>query len=134
MTHHVMNQMGHGLPNMIGVEPGGLDEKVQPLLPGYMTMGQTGMGDMGEMGMPVPQNSIPMVGAEATHDYITMGGMFTILKVRDRVTGGQRDPGWYEAPAGTLAIAADPDELARDGIELPSGPPPKPSPPHGHHG
>ena len=22
MTHHVMNQMGHGLPNMIGVEPG----------------------------------------------------------------------------------------------------------------
>ena len=27
MTHHVMNQMGHGLPNMIGVKPGGLDAR-----------------------------------------------------------------------------------------------------------
>ena len=27
MTHHVMNQMGHGIPNMIGVEPGGLDDE-----------------------------------------------------------------------------------------------------------
>src|SRR5262245_52893722 len=40
MTHHVMNQMGHGLPNMLGVKPGELDRKVQRLLPESMTMGR----------------------------------------------------------------------------------------------
>ena len=55
MTHHVMNQMGHEFPNMVGVKPGELDEKIRPLLPGYMTMGHTGM-DMGRMAevMPMP--------------------------------------------------------------------------------
>jgi FtsP/CotA-like multicopper oxidase with cupredoxin domain len=62
MTHHVMNQMGHGIPNMIGVSGKEIDQMVQPLLPEYMTMGQNGMGDMGEMGMRVPPNSLPMVG------------------------------------------------------------------------
>lgn len=37
---------------------------------------------MGEMGMPVPKNSIPMGGAHGPFDYITMGGMFTIVKTR----------------------------------------------------
>jgi FtsP/CotA-like multicopper oxidase with cupredoxin domain len=118
MTHHVMNQMGHGFPNMIGVKPGGLDQKVQKILPGYMTMGETGMGDMGDMGMPVPPNSIPMVGGKGKHDYITMGGMFTILKVRDTLKGYD-DPGWYENPPGTLASLASSEDTARDGIDAP---------------
>ena len=65
MTHHVMNQMGHGLPNMIGVDTGTLDSRVQKVLPNYMTMGETGMADMGEMNMGSPPNSIPMVGRQA---------------------------------------------------------------------
>ncbi len=65
MTHHVMNQMGHGTPNMIGVKTPALDKKMQNLLPAYMTMGDTGMGDMADMAMPVPKNSIPMTGAPA---------------------------------------------------------------------
>jgi len=117
MTHHVMNQMGHGLPNMIGVKPGKLDSKVQRLLPGYMTMGQDGMGDMGDMQMGVPKNSIPMVGGRGKYDTITMGGMFTILKVRDQLES-YADPGWYEAPASTIAQAAPNAELARDGIDV----------------
>jgi FtsP/CotA-like multicopper oxidase with cupredoxin domain len=116
MTHHVMNQMGHQFPNMIGVSPGNLDAKVRPLLPGYMTMGQTGMGDMADMGMAVPRNSIPMVGAKGKHDYITMGGMFTILKVRDHLTSYE-DPGWYDNPPGTLAMAATAADLQHDGID-----------------
>ena len=44
MTHHVMSQMGHGLPNIVGIDPGQLDKQVRALLPGYMTMGQDGMG------------------------------------------------------------------------------------------
>jgi FtsP/CotA-like multicopper oxidase with cupredoxin domain len=118
MTHHVMNQMGHEAPNMIGVKPGGLDKRVRPLLPGYMTMGQTGMAEMGEMGMPVPKNSIPMAGAKGPFDYITMGGMFTILKVREKLGKGGGDPGWYQNPPGTVAEKARPEELARDGIKV----------------
>src|SRR6202035_5379721 len=45
MTHHTMNQMGHKAPNLIGVRPGKLDKKVSTLLPGYMTMGESGMAD-----------------------------------------------------------------------------------------
>jgi manganese oxidase len=113
MTHHTMNQMGHNAPNLIGVRPGGLAKRVGTLLPGYMTMGESGMGDMGEMGMPVPRNSIPMVGAQGKHDYIDMGGMFTIVKVRENLTNYD-DPGWYENPPGTLAGLASNEELQRD--------------------
>ncbi|MBK7864180.1 MAG: copper oxidase [Archangiaceae bacterium] len=116
MTHHVMNQMGHGLPNMIGVDAAKLDARLQPLLPGYMTMGHNGMGDMASMPMGVPANSIPMVGTRGKHDVITMGGMFTVLKVRDRLESYQ-DPGWYENPPGTLASVASGADLQRDGID-----------------
>jgi FtsP/CotA-like multicopper oxidase with cupredoxin domain len=118
MTHHVMNQMGHQIPNMIGVKPGNLDQQVRPLLPGYMTMGESGMGDMGDMGMPVPKNSIPMVGGKGPFDYITMGGMFTLFKVREGLEDRNNDPGWYQHPAGTVADKAGAAELKRDGIDV----------------
>ena len=51
------------------------------------------------------------------YDPITMGGMFTLLKVRDRLAG-YADPGWYDAPAGTLASPATAAELARDGFTV----------------
>jgi manganese oxidase len=114
MTHHTMNQMGHGTPNMIGVAAGGLDQKVDAVVPGYMTMGQNGMSDMGAM--PMPANSIPMRGIEGKHGPISMGGMFTILKVRENLTG-DGDPGWYDNPTGTLAQTATSAELAHDGID-----------------
>jgi FtsP/CotA-like multicopper oxidase with cupredoxin domain len=119
MTHHVMNQMGHGIPNMVGVNPNGLDRKIQKLLPSYMTMGQHGMD--GEHQMPAPKNSIPMVGGQGKHDYITMGGMFTILKVREQLSS-YKDPGWYENPAGTLASSAASADLSRDGIDPKAAP------------
>jgi hypothetical protein len=75
------------------------------------------MGEMGEGGMDVPANSIPMKGARGKHDVITMGGMFTVLKVRDHLRG-YADPGWYENPAGTLATVAPAEDLRRDGIEV----------------
>jgi FtsP/CotA-like multicopper oxidase with cupredoxin domain len=122
MTHHAMNQMGHKAPNLIGVRPGKLDKKVSTLIPGYMSMGESGMADMGEMGMPVPRNSIPMVGAQGKHDYIDMGGLFTIVKVRENLTSYD-DPGWYENPPGTLASLASNDELQRDLGQIPDAKP-----------
>ena len=117
MTHHVMNQMGHKIENLIGIDTEGLNKKIRKLIPGYMVMGQDGMGDMGEMGMKNPRNSIPMVGGPGPFDYITMGGMFTVLQVREGITNYE-DPGWYQHPPGTVAAVASADELKRDGINV----------------
>jgi hypothetical protein len=118
MTHHVMNQMGHNIPNMVGVKPGGLDNRVRSLLPAYMTMGEKGVGEMADMQMPVPANSIPMRMGKGQFGTIDMGGMFTIVKVREHVSGYD-DPGDYAFPAGSVATAAGDDELRRDGITVP---------------
>ena len=142
MTHHVMNQMGHEFPNMVGVNPQGLDEKIRPLLPAYMTHGHTGM-DMGKMAevMPYPPNTISMKGATGPFgDYISMGGLFTIVKVRDDLKSYE-DPGWYQHPTGTVALKASDGDLARDGIDVNEGasaPAPRPGgagpqPPSGGH-
>lgn len=134
MTHHVMTQMGHGLPNLIGTKMDGFDQKHRKAAPGYMTMGDTGMGDMGEMGMRVPRNSLPMIGAKGPYDYITMGGMYTNIKVRDHLESYDQDPGWYEQPPGTQAVAASREELQRDlGFDPSAQPKPaNPQPQHQH--
>jgi hypothetical protein len=85
-----------------------------------MTMGHTGM-DMGRMAevMPMPANSIPMKGAVGPFgDYISMGGMFTVIKVRDQLASYDKDPGWYQHPPGTVARQASAADLARDGIDV----------------
>lgn len=117
MLHHAMTQMGHTFGNLIGIDTKGLGKEFGALVPGYMTMGSDGMGDMGQMAamMGVPSNSVPMMGALGPHGYIAMGGMFTILKVREKLVG-DNDPGWYTQPAGTQAEAASGEELRRDGI------------------
>ena len=118
MTHHVMNQMGHQFPNMVGIKPMDLDERIRPLLPAYMTMGQTGM-DMGKMAevMPMPSNTISMKGVAGPFDYISMGGMMTVIKVRDRLNNYDEDPRWYDHPPGTVAMKANDADLRRDGID-----------------
>jgi FtsP/CotA-like multicopper oxidase with cupredoxin domain len=115
MTHHVMNQMGHDVANVIGADMRGVDAKLGRVVPGYMTMGQGGMAEMSTMQMPQPRNSISMVGGKGPHGMIDMGGMFTILKIRDKLTG-DADPGWYVAPTASVASEATADELRRDGI------------------
>jgi hypothetical protein len=81
-----------------------------------MTTGQGGMQNMPEhgMGMAMPQNSIPMMGGPGPYGTIDMGGMLTIMKVRETLTS-YADPGWYQPPPGTLAALASQQELERDG-------------------
>ena len=118
MTHHIMTQMGHDIPNMIGARTEGLSKMVNDLIGGgYMPMGEKGMYDMAHMKMPVPENSVPMAGVPLQYGKGTMGGLFTILKVREELAGYD-DPGWYRHPAGTLAAVAPAEDLARDGIRL----------------
>jgi hypothetical protein len=76
----------------------------------------TGDTSSGSGGMGMPENCIAMKGGEGPHGTIDMGGMLTILKVREHLTS-YADPGWYQAPPGTVAQAASKQELERDGIE-----------------
>jgi FtsP/CotA-like multicopper oxidase with cupredoxin domain len=122
MTHHGMTQMGHGLAPMVGVDTSTLDRRMARVEPRYMSMGTAGMGGMGDMDMPIPPNSLPMKGGPGPFGTVDMGGMFTILKVRDEPATA--DPaGWYVHPAGTIADLADPSRMAADGIVVPSDPP-----------
>ena len=99
-SHHTMNAMSHDLPNMIGVQTDRSGAKIHDLLPGYMAMGQTGMGDMMDMGRP--RNTLPMMTGTGPFGPIEMGGMFTVLKVREGIKSYE-DPGWYKQPPGTVA-------------------------------
>ena len=103
-SHHTMNAMGHNLPTMIGVDQSGVAQKISKLIPDYMTMGDKGMADMGEMEMPIPDNTAPMMTGRGPFGSVEMGGMFSILKVRaDQPPGDYRDPGWYRQPAHSRA-------------------------------
>jgi FtsP/CotA-like multicopper oxidase with cupredoxin domain len=102
-SHHTMNAMGHDVPNLIGVDHQGVAKQINDLVPGYMVMGDKG-GSMGEMEMPLPDNTLPMMTGAGPFGNLEMGGMFTILKVRDdQPRNSYKDPGWYKHPKGSVA-------------------------------
>ena len=103
-SHHTMNAMGHSVPNTIGVDHSGLVKPLQRVSPDYMLMGERGMADMGNMEMPLPDNTLPMMMGQGPYGPLEMGGMFSVLKVRaDQKPGDYTDPGWYTMPPGTQA-------------------------------
>ncbi|MDQ6881045.1 MAG: copper oxidase, partial [Pseudomonadota bacterium] len=99
-----MNAMGHDVPTMIGVDHREVARKIGKLVPDYMVMGERGMADMGEMEMPIPDNTAPMMGGKGPFGGVDMGGMFTTVKVRrEQKPGDYKDPGWFKHPQGTVA-------------------------------
>jgi len=105
-SHHTMNAMGHNVPTMIGVDQRGVVKKILDLVPDYMVMGERGMADMGEMEMPLPDNTLPMMTGTGPFGAIEMGGMFSVVKVREGLARDDyKDPGWYRHPPGTVAYA-----------------------------
>ncbi len=107
-NHHAMNAMDHGIPNLTGVDQAAAAQIIGKSVPGYMAMGTTGMGDMQEMAkmMGGPENTLPMMTGDGPYGPIEMGGMFTILKVRDGITD-YKDPGFYKPPKGTVAYLVE---------------------------
>ena len=101
-SHHVMNAMGHNAPTMIGVDQRGVAEKISKLVPDYMVMGEKG-GSMAHE-MPLPDNTLPMMTGEGPFGPMEMGGMFTVVKIREGLARGDYgDPGWYRHPPGRVA-------------------------------
>jgi manganese oxidase len=99
-----MNAMGHKTKTFIGVPQSPLSQALDRAAPTAMAMGTTGMADMAEMSMPLPANTLPMMTGFGQFGAIEMGGMFTVVKVREGLAPDDyKDPGPYKNPSGTVA-------------------------------
>jgi hypothetical protein len=98
---------------------------------------------MGEMEMPLPDNTLPMMTGFGQFGPIEMGGMFTLMKIREGLAPNDyKDPGNYRHPQGTVAyeVKGDAAEPPRRGGGSPgpaNGPtvvkPGAKGAPKGHH-
>ena len=127
-SHHTMNAMGHDIPTLLGVKQTDLMKKIGNLVPDYMPMGETGMSEMTEMAemmdMPLPENTLPMMTGKAQFGAVEMGGMFTVVKVREGLARNDyKDPGYYKHPKGTVAseVTNDLAPVERSETTAPTG-------------
>jgi len=87
-----------------------------------MPMGSAGMAEMGSMEMPMPDNTLPMMTGFGQFGPIEMGGMFSVMKVREGLARDDyKDPGPYKNPPGTVAYefkGAIPEAPSRKGAAV----------------
>jgi manganese oxidase len=125
-SHHTMNAMGHNLRTVIGARSRDLTPGVRKLVPGFMPMGASGMAEMGKMEMPMPDNTLPMMTGFGQFGPLEMGGMFSVIKVREGLGADDyRDPGPYKHPPGTVAyeFKGNAGEAPRQAAAAASAPP-----------
>ena len=101
-SHHTMNAMGREIPNPLGVDQQRVAKRIMSKIPGFMAMGESGMAEHQDMHMQGPENTLPMMMGEGPFGNLEMGGMFTVVKIRETLDEGG-DPGWYDNPPGTTA-------------------------------
>jgi FtsP/CotA-like multicopper oxidase with cupredoxin domain len=108
-SHHTMNAMGHDVKTFIGARQRDLRQRIARAVGGdYMPMGSKGMAEMGEMEMPMPANTLPMMTGTGPFGPMEMGGMFSVVKVREGLAPNDYgDPGWFKHPAGTVAFEVE---------------------------
>jgi manganese oxidase len=127
-SHHVMNQMQHDLPNVIGIKSQHLDERIRKFFPDFMgLMNINGMGEMFDMYGSISQNmaiktpsNISPIGSPGPFGVIEMSGMFTIFKVREHLAKGEI-VGWYHHPKGSVAEAVSFDQVPQALSEVSMG-------------
>jgi len=117
-THHTMNAMSHDAPARPEAAPDAMAH--------HMHMGM-------ETAMKLPPNTLPMTGGPGPYGSIGMGGMFSVVKVRRQLARNDyRDPGWYQAPPGSIAHEwqGEPPPAAPQAADQA---PTMDMPQHGHH-
>jgi hypothetical protein len=130
-----MNAMGHSVKTYIGVNKKDIAARIKKLAPGYMPMGSNGMGEMGSMEMPLPDNTLPMMTGHAQFGPVEMGGMFSVVKVREGLAKNDyKDPGWFKHPKVLLRSSTRARSSPRRRVPN-NGPRPvrKPTSPSGAH-
>jgi hypothetical protein len=138
-AHHTMNAMGHEVKTFIGARSKDLAKSIRALVPDYMPMGSAGMAEMGAMEMPMPDNTLPMMTGFGQFGPIEMGGMFTLMKIREGLAANDyKDPGHYQHPQGTVAYevadASAPEPRRGGGAEQPNVAPKAVKPGNNHKG
>ncbi|MBI4005173.1 MAG: copper oxidase, partial [Gammaproteobacteria bacterium] len=88
MAHHVMNAMGHGIANPLGVNQRVIAGKIKSLLPGYVPMGEGGMSEHAEHLAMSQMSDMKMEGMEG------MSGMHH----------GMHHGAGFEGPRNTLPM------------------------------
>jgi FtsP/CotA-like multicopper oxidase with cupredoxin domain len=125
-SHHTMNAMGHEVKTLIGARSSDLQKSITKAVPDYMAMGSKGMAEMGRMHMPLPDNTLPMMTGFGQFGPLEMGGMFSVVKVREGLAPADYgDPGPYRHPEGTVAYEyrGPVEEPARRSEQAPAGRP-----------
>ncbi len=82
-SHHTMNAMGHKVKTFIGVPQSALSQAHRTRGPDAMAMGTSGMADMAEMEMPIPDNTLPMMSGTGQFGADRDGRHVTVVKVRE---------------------------------------------------
>ena len=80
------------------------------------------MAEMGEMEMPMPDNTLPMMTGFGQFGPMEMGGMFSVVKVREGLAATTtRTPAGTQHPQGTVAyeFGGTPEPPARR-VETPA--------------
>ena len=125
-SHHTMNAMGHDVPTMIGVDHGEASPRRSRKLVAATTWrwATRGMADMGDMEMPLPDNTLPMMTGHGPFGADRDGRH---VHRREGARGPERgndygDPGWYQHPRGQRGLrmarrAADASERAAAGAQ-----------------
>jgi manganese oxidase len=137
-SHHTMNAMGHKVKNFIGLPESALGKALSQVAPDAMTMGTNGMAEMASMSMPLPSNTLPMMTGTGPFGGIEMGGMFTVVKVREGLAANDYgDPGWYQHPPGTVAHEVETEAAGEPSRQVHGSPPetgdiPEMAPGHHH--
>ena len=108
-SHHTMNAMGHDVKTFIGVnKTRPRQDRSASWCPTTCRWARAGMAEMGAMEMPLPDNTLPMMTGFGQFGPIEMGGMFSVVKVREGLAADDyKDPGWYKHPPGTVAYEID---------------------------
>src|SRR5258705_4891406 len=107
-SHHTMNAMGHNVRTFIGVGMRDLTRAIAGLVPDYHPMGSDGMAMMGQMEHAAPDNTLPMMTGFGPFGPIEMGGMFTVMKIREGLPRNDYgDPAPYQHPTGTVAYEVE---------------------------
>ena len=114
-SHHTMNAMGHDVKTYIGVNMKKTAAAHQEgRARATCRWAGSGMGEMGSMEMPLPDNTLPMMTGFAQFGPVEMGGMFSVVKVRPGLAGERlQGSGLVQAPGGDGRLRVDGREARR---------------------